>query len=220
MHNMWNLFWSEHFFFSKPMLWLLLVTNGAGTIYGYLWYGNQLKVTYDTMDAWLLPFVPDSPTASLFFTLSLVFIMIDRSSRSDVLRSRLYTIVRAFVHAFAIVTSIKYGIWAVAMIAASGLQGDVIVWKEWMLVVSHLGMAIEVVLFSRLLRFGWISTAIAGVWVLFNDYLDYHHMIYPWLPDILEDDLKLIEIFTVFLSYISLLTVFVMYKQRLKQIKL
>jgi uncharacterized membrane protein YpjA len=214
---MWRFFWSENFFFSKPMLWLLFITNAAGTVYGYMWYGNQLQLTYDTMNRWLLPFVPDSPTASLFFTLSLLFIIVDRSMSRDTDHSRLYKAIRAFVDAFAVVTSVKYGIWAVSMIAAGGSQGDPIVWKEWMLVVSHLGMALQVILFSRYLRFGQISIGLVALWVILNDYLDYHSMIYPWLPSVLKDDLTLIEVYTVFLSVCGLLTASVIYKLRKKE---
>jgi len=217
--TMWRFFWSENFFFSKAMLWLLFITNAAGTVYGYIWYGNQLRLIYNTMDRWLLPFVPDSPTASLFFTLSLFYIIIDRTLLQGTQHSRFYSSIRAFVDAFAIVTSVKYGIWAVAMIAAGGAQGDPIVWKEWMLVVSHLGMVLQVILFSRYMRFGQLSIVFVGIWVLINDYLDYHSMIYPWLPDILEDDLSIIEMFTMFLSLLGLLTAAIIYKIRIKQIQ-
>jgi uncharacterized membrane protein YpjA len=217
--NIWHFFWSEHFFFSKPMLWLLFITNAAGTVYGYIWYGNQLRLTYETMDRWLLPFVPDSPTASLFFTLSLLFIIIDRSIARGTVHLHMYKGIRAFVDAFAVITSIKYGIWAVAMIAAGGAQGDIIVWQEWMLVVSHLGMALQVILFSRYMRFGQVSIVLVAIWVFINDYLDYHRMIYPWLPNILEDDLFAIEVFTVFLSLCGLLTANVIYKLRKKRIQ-
>lgn len=214
---MWRFFWSENFFFSRAMLWILFITNAGGTVYGYIWYGNQLQLTYNTMERWLLPFVPDSPTASLFFTLSLFFIIIDRSIAREANHSRMYKAIRAFIDAFAIVTSVKYGIWAVAMIVAGGAQGDPIVWKEWMLVVSHLGMVIQVILFSRYMRFAQLSIVFVGIWVLINDYLDYHSMIYPWLPRILEDDLSVIEIFTVFLSLFGLLTASVIYKLRMKR---
>ena len=214
--NVWRFFWSEHFFFSKTMLWLLFITNAAGTVYGYIWYGNQLKLTYETMERWLLPFVPDSPTASLFFTLSLGFIIIDRSLARGTEHSLTYKGIRAFIDVFAVVTSIKYGIWAVAMIAAGGAQGDTIVWQEWMLVVSHLGMVLQVILFSRYMRFGLFSIALVAIWVFVNDYLDYHRLIYPWLPNVLEDDLSVIEIFTAFLSFIGLISAYLIYLLRKK----
>jgi uncharacterized membrane protein YpjA len=48
---------------NRSFLLLLLIINIAGTVYGYVWYGWQLKET----PAIFLIFVPDSPTASLFF---------------------------------------------------------------------------------------------------------------------------------------------------------
>lgn len=53
---------------NRSFMTLLLIINIVGTIYGYYWYGWQLKET----PAIFLPFVPDSPTASLFFVLVLV----------------------------------------------------------------------------------------------------------------------------------------------------
>ena len=47
----------------KPMLLLLLIINFFGTVYGYYWYLPQLTNT----PAKFLIFVPDSPTATLFF---------------------------------------------------------------------------------------------------------------------------------------------------------
>ena len=48
---------------NRSFLWLLLIINVFGTIYGYVWYKWQLVETPTIF----LPFVPDSPTASLFF---------------------------------------------------------------------------------------------------------------------------------------------------------
>ena len=45
----------------------LLIINFFGTIYGYYWYKWQLAVT----EPIFYIFVPDSPTASLFFVLRL-----------------------------------------------------------------------------------------------------------------------------------------------------
>lgn len=49
-------------------LWLLLIINTFGTIYGYIWYQYQLIETPPIF----IPFVPDSPTASLFFVFVLI----------------------------------------------------------------------------------------------------------------------------------------------------
>lgn len=53
---------------NRKTLFLLLLINFLGTIYGYLWYGNQLAITPNKYKI----FVPDSPTASLFFVVVLI----------------------------------------------------------------------------------------------------------------------------------------------------
>ena len=52
--------------YNKSFMWLLFFVNLLGTIYGYIWYESQLSTT----EPKFLLFVPDSPTASLFFTFS------------------------------------------------------------------------------------------------------------------------------------------------------
>lgn len=54
--------WLYAIFASRPVVSLLLLVNAAGTVYGYYWYRYQLAETPPLF----LPFVPDSPTASLF----------------------------------------------------------------------------------------------------------------------------------------------------------
>ena len=48
---------------SKTFMWILLVVDTLGTIYGYYLVYSQLEIT----ETIFLIFVPDSPTASLFF---------------------------------------------------------------------------------------------------------------------------------------------------------
>ncbi len=59
----------------RSVLSFLLVVNILGTIYGFIWYGNQLKETLPIF--W--PFVPDSPMASLFFVFVLIAFLIKRN---------------------------------------------------------------------------------------------------------------------------------------------
>lgn len=200
-------FWSPSFLLDRRILWLLIVINGLGTVYGYIWYGNQIEYTLSNMADWLLPFVPDSPTASLFFTLALVGLALYGRSQG---KSGWF---RGVVEAFAVVTSIKYGIWAVWMIFMGASQGDAIVWQEWMLIGSHLGMAIEAILFARFFGYRLGALIAVSVWTLVNDGLDYHQLIYPWLPDVLEDDLGWIEAFTITLSLLSIAAAYLLNKK-------
>ncbi|WP_116187360.1 DUF1405 domain-containing protein [Paenibacillus taihuensis] len=183
------------------MLWTLFWVNAAGTVYGYIWYGQQIEYTAQYQSLWQIIFVPDSPTASLFFTLSLLFLLFPRLSKP----SGVYIGVRTIVEALGVVTSIKYGFWAVTMILAGGAQGDPLEWQHYMLMVSHLGMAFEAMLFIRFFVFGRFAAFLALIWLLLNDTIDYTYYVYPWLPDVLENDVSAIQSFTMGLSIVSTL---------------
>ncbi|MFC4777588.1 DUF1405 domain-containing protein [Paenibacillus sp. GCM10023252] len=191
--------WSRTLLLSRRMLWLLFFVNAAGTIYGYIWYGNQLEYTMNHHPLWQLVFVPDSPTASLFFTLSLLYLLFPPRQPSA-----LGLAFRSLLEALAVVTSVKYGIWAVAMIIGGAMQGDTMVWQDYMLIVSHLAMALEVLLYIRFMKIGPIAVTMAGVWLLLNDIVDYRFGVFPWLPEELMDDLTEVQTFTIGLSLFSL----------------
>lgn len=186
------------------MLWLMFLINLGGTVYGYMWYWGQLVDTFQAKPLWYLPFVPDSPTASLFFTLSVGWLLLDSRHRGTEMQPQRIPALRAFIEAFALITSFKYGIWAVAMIAAGAYQGSPLVWQDWMLIGSHLGMAVEVMIYGRFYRYGLGAVALVSGWVLWNDYMDYHRGIFPYLPSVLLNDLFWIEKFTIALSLLSI----------------
>ncbi|WP_138492943.1 DUF1405 domain-containing protein [Paenibacillus pinistramenti] len=189
-----SLAWSERVLTRPALLWFLLVCNLLGTVYGYIWYGSQLEYTSQHEPDWLLIFVPDSPTASLFFSLALVFLIFqDRMGAK-------WLPLRMIIEALGVVTSIKYGIWAVTMIFAGFAQGDELVWKDIMLSASHLAMAAEALLFLRFFVCGTAAVLIAGVWTLLNDTIDYTYGVFPWLPAPLGDDLTAVQNFTFLLT--------------------
>jgi uncharacterized membrane protein YpjA len=192
-----SVLWSQRFLTHTTMLWLLLICNLLGTIYGYIWYGSQLQYTAETEPSWLLIFVPDSPTASLFFCLALCFLLLERRLEARWLP------IRVLIEAVAVVTSIKYGIWAVTMIFAGAYQGDPLNWKDYMLTASHLAMAIEALLFVRFFRCGTKVLLLAGVWTLLNDIMDYSYGVFPWLPAPLQDDVITVQNFTFLLTLFS-----------------
>lgn len=166
----------------KRTLWLLFIINLVGTIYGYIWYTPQLART----EWWLWPFVPDSPTASLFFTVVLLAFLIGKRWR--------------IIEAFAAVTLFKYGIWASVMIISTKFLGGDLHWTSYMLLVSHIGMALQAVLFSRYFTFSLDHLLIVSVWVLTNDFMDYSLGLFPWLSFRLHPYLFYIYGFTVGLS--------------------
>jgi uncharacterized membrane protein YpjA len=191
-------FTSRAFLLDRRLLWLLFICNALGTAYGYVWYGEQLRWTLDHHPLWRIVFVPDSPTASLFFTIWLLLILMRPGKESGV-----YRIFRIAVEALAVLTLVKYGVWAVVMNAAQGLQGDPLDWQNWMLIASHAAMAVEGLLYARFMRFGKLAALLALGWMLLNDTMDYGVGIYPWLPSVLEDDLTAIAGFTFVLSVVS-----------------
>lgn len=205
-------FWSRSFLLNRNFLWLLFLVNLAGTIYGYIWYEYQLIWTLANKPLWMIVFVPDSPTASLFFTLALLFLLFPPQQNS----SRLLLAVRSIIEALAVVCSFKYGIWAVAMIVAGAWRGDVLDWTHYMLIISHLGMALEALLYFRFMRAGLPALVAAVGWLLLNDTVDYSQGVYPGLPKELDDDLDAIKRFTYGLSIISFFVAWSVYRFRKK----
>ncbi len=136
-------------------MWLLVIINLFGTIYGYLWYGNQLSVT----EPIYYIFVPDSPTASLFFTIALFGWLMKKNWK--------------LIEALALITLVKYGLWAVVMNIWTYFENDYLHWTGWMLVGSHFAMALQAVLYIPFYRFRWIHVLIAAIWTLHNDVIDY-----------------------------------------------
>ncbi|WP_328803657.1 DUF1405 domain-containing protein [Paenibacillus puerhi] len=203
----WRLsYWfSDAFLGGRWMLTFLLIMNIPGTVYGYMWYGNQLAYTAKAFGLAFLPFVPDSPTASLFFSLFLLFLVKDMDrKRGYAVPPERVSLGRGVVEAFALITSFKYGIWAVAMIWAGAWQGDELGWQDWMLTLSHLGMAAEALLYIRFYRFSLVAAMVVSVWVLWNDAMDYGVGVFPWLSEVLMDDLTAVQWFTIGLSVISI----------------
>jgi uncharacterized membrane protein YpjA len=182
----------------RSTIWLLFVVNFLGTIYGYIWYKNQLAETV----WWLWPFVPDSPTASLFFTIVLF---------AFILRKHW-----PLIEAFAAVTLFKYGIWASVMIIWTGALGGELYWQHYMLLFSHLGMALQALLYSPYLSFRFKHLFIVSIWTLTNDVLDYSIAIFPWLDQRLYPYLSTVYVFTLGLSLVSILIFFfsVVYKNQ------
>nr|WP_091580723.1 DUF1405 domain-containing protein [Alteribacillus bidgolensis] len=168
------------------ILALLLIVNILGTIYGYWWYKVQLEQTPSIF----LIFVPDSPTASLFFCIVLVLFLCKKSN--------------GLIEALALVTLVKYGLWAVVMNIAGGAFGDELQWQNYMLIASHLGMAIQAVLFSPYYRIKVWHLIVTAVWTLHNDIIDYVYGMYPWVSPAISDYITHIGYFTFWLSIFSI----------------
>lgn len=182
-------------------MWLLLIVNILGTVYGFYWYKWQLEVT----DPIFLIFVPDSPTASLFFSIALFGWLIGRHFK--------------LIEAFALITLVKYGLWAVAMNIWTQFEAGPIGFIGWMLVVSHFAMALQAVLYIPMYKFKWIHLLIAAIWTLHNDVIDY---VFGQMPiySSLSEYTQTIGYFTFWLSIACiLLAIMVIKSSRLQQSK-
>lgn len=158
------------FLLRRDVLGALAAFNAAGTVWGFLWYKDQLSQT-----PWYFwPLTPDCPVTSLCFLLFLLWI---RSGR----RWRLEW--QAAVAWIAVLGSLKYGVWTIVVlgqyILLPGSQPDA---QDWMLVASHLGLLAEGLLYSGQLPRMPVMYGTAMVWFLLNDYADWLLLIHPRLP--------------------------------------
>lgn len=170
---------------NRNVLVLLLIINIAGTIYGYYWYGWQLKET----PAKFLLFVPDSPTASLFFVFVIVAFLLRKNW--------------PLLEALAIVTLFKYGIWAVVMnILVYFVQGE-LDFVGYMLIVSHFAMAVQGVLYAPFYRIKPWHLIVTAIWTLHNDVIDYVFFMLPRYQ-MLDQYTPQIGYFTFWLSIFSI----------------
>jgi len=177
--------WINFVLKQKTFLYIMLVINMVGTVYGYIWYGYQLKET----PAYFLPFVPDSPTASLFFVFVLIAFLFKKNAK--------------WFEALAIVTLFKYGIWAVLMNFFVLIETGHLSTAGWMLICSHLGMAIQGILYSPYYRFTTKHLVVASIWTMHNEIIDY---VFGMMPrySVLTQYMHQIGYFTFWLSILSI----------------
>ncbi len=170
----------------------MLLINIPGTIYGFVWYGSQLERT----PTHFILFVPDSPTASLFFVFVLIAFLMKRNW--------------PLIEAFAAVTLIKYGIWAVVMNLASFGFGATPHWTNYMLIVSHAGMALQAVIYAPYFRIKPWHLIVVSIWTLHNDIIDYVYMMHPGLHPNMMANITEVGYFTFWLSIFSILVVYIL----------
>lgn len=148
-------------------LLMLLAVNVPGSVYGYYWYSGQLAET----PVRLWPFVPDSPLSTTLFSLVLVLALLGCRN--------------LFLTLLAMATCVKYGLWAAVVIIDFWLGGGAPGWETMMLCLSHLGMAVQGVIYLRSGLFISSSpgraAALVAAWILLNDFMDYQFDLHPYL---------------------------------------
>ncbi len=150
-----------------------------------MWYGSQLSQTASIF----LIFVPDSPTASLFFTIFLLFFIFDKHL--------------PYIEALAVITLFKYGIWAVVMNFLTLLVEGSLSWQGYMLLASHGAMAIQGLLYMPYYQLCLRHIVFAAIWTLHNDVIDY---VFEQMPvySSLSSYMNEIGYFTFWLSLLSI----------------
>jgi len=176
----------KYILLDKRFLILLFIINLFGTIYGYMWYESQLSVT----PAIFIPFVPDSPTASLFFTIFLLFFIFGRNV--------------PYIEALGMITLFKYGTWAVVMNLLTLVVEGSLHWSGYMLIASHGAMAIQGILYAPWYKIKMRHLVVAAIWTLHNDVIDYVFGMMPVYSS-LNDYMNEIGYFTFWLSILSIM---------------
>ncbi|RHW39304.1 DUF1405 domain-containing protein [Lysinibacillus yapensis] len=192
-----NTFFAQIWFLlqHRSFLVLLFIINFLGTIYGYIWYESQLSRTAPQF----LIFVPDSPTASLFFSIAVLGWIFGKHFK--------------LMEALALVTLVKYGVWAVAMNLLTLAEAGSIGWSGWMLIASHGLMAVEAILYMGKYKFEMVHLVIAAIWTLHNDVIDY---IYGQMPtySVINEYASHVGYFTFWLSIACISIAYVAYTKR------
>lgn len=185
--------------FLHPLfLKILISVNFLGSLYGYYWYKEQLANT-----PWIFwIFTPDSPLATTLFVIMLLQLLKGKSN--------------IYLNFLANVSLIKYGIWAMFVNTHYWLISGRILGQEVMLWVSHLGMALEGLLYLLLFRPSFKVWFIIGIWLIFNDYVDYSWNLHPYLYEIQQ--LGIVKYFTYGLtSFLLIVTGYLVRQNKLRR---
>lgn len=76
-------------------------------------------------------------------------------------------------------TLFKYGVWAVIMNILVYVETDYLDWASYMLIISHGAMVIQGILYKGFYRIKAWHLAIAAIWTLHNDVIDYLFFMMP-----------------------------------------
>jgi uncharacterized membrane protein YpjA len=175
----------------KVFAFVVGATNIGGVAYGVYYYWDQLLAT----PAYLLPFVPDSPSGPFLMVIVYALWWFGGHKRSPLLEL------------FAFVWLLKYGIWT---LLAFGLYADYFFTPEraqlsTTLFWFHFGEAIEAGVLLKGMKFPSAArAAFAAVWILLGDFSDYVLGTHPRLPTELKA-FEWVPLITVALSFICYL---------------
>ncbi|MGI6679213.1 MAG: DUF1405 domain-containing protein [Dehalobacterium sp.] len=141
----------------------LFVVNVIGSVYGYYWYWDQLSST----PRYLWIFVPDSPLSTSLFAAVLLLVYLGK-------RPRLLPFLScAFL--------VKYGFWAMLINLQLLWGGENFTFMNLMLALSHLGMAVEGIIYYPGQKIALWEAVFLTVILIVQDFMDYGVGLHPYL---------------------------------------
>lgn len=149
--------------------WALLGINFFGSLYGFYWYWPQLQTT--AVKYWLI--VPDSPGSTFLLCIWLGLMLAGADWRKPGMQ---------LLAAIAFVSNMKYGFWTSVVLPQAGIKYG---WEfDFVhLTLSHLGMAVQAIIFARYYKPALAPAVIALLWMWTQDIIDYNWlMTHPTLP--------------------------------------
>jgi uncharacterized membrane protein YpjA len=182
--------WIYSILTKKWFLSVLLLVNILGTIYGYYWYNIQLERT----PWYFLPFVPDSPTACLFFVIVLY----------GFLKKKQW----GLFEALAAGSLFKYGIWAVGMNLGGAFVGTPLDATNYMLIFSHFGMALQGLLYAPYYKIKNWHICVTALWLIHNEIIDYVFGMMPTYSVLAQYE----NIIGYLTFWLSVLTIYILIK--------
>ncbi len=158
----------------SPVVWLVVAADLGGAIAGYIfWYGDSILAA--PWYYWI--FVPDCPLAATLMGLALIAYHFGR--KWDLLGW------------LAVSTCIKYGLWTVVYWAANYAAGGHYDFESVTMSVTHFIMIVQGLMLIGLLRFRFWPVAIAALFLVANDLVDYVAGYHPGLPALVDVDLMM-----------------------------
>jgi uncharacterized membrane protein YpjA len=188
--------WSPWVRFSRwvvmtPVVWLVVVVNVGSALAGFIyWYGPSIGAA--PWYYWL--FVPDSPLAVTFVSGALV--AYHYGKRWDLLGL------------LASGTCVKYGLWTIFVWFTNYLWGGSHNLEAVTMSLTHLIMVVEGLVILPFLRFRPTPLAVASLFLIANDVVDYTSTRSPRVP--FPDRIGTIAAFTIATTAIIVLSWIVM----------
>jgi uncharacterized membrane protein YpjA len=165
--------YAEHYLGNAPSLSTLLVANGAAFLVGVSFYVHS-DPSLAALPTFLYPLFGDSPTAIALATLSLATLLPNLGNR---VRDAPTNVPLAYLHTFAFVWLVKYGLWTVvALNLRPGLYvgfGGAALWDYWGIMLTHLLFVVEAFAIPYYGRTTRRALAAALAALLANDAFDY-----------------------------------------------